>query len=290
MTKSKVLHRIADGLKLSFRVLKEMIRSYDEHDCALRAAGLAYHVLLSLFPLLLFLVYSGGYVLSSQAINDSLSNYLRTTLPEVAPTVERVLEQTIAARGSLGVLGALLLLWSASVVFSSLSTTLNVIWGASARPFWRQRLLALLTVLTIGLLFISSNWLSALTVWPWRIVSPISEWGLSPLIEATFTTLFFWVIFRMLPNRQIHAGASFVGAVLAGILWKAAKSGFTWFLGSGLSNYGFVYGSLASVVSLMLWIYLSGAILFLGAVFGSTLEKTIQERSVKAQAPPEDVA
>jgi membrane protein len=259
--------------------LNETIRSYDEHDCALRAAGLAYHVLLSLFPLLLFLVYSGGYVLSSQAISESLSTYLQTTLPAVAPTVERVLEQTVAARGSLGVLGALLLLWSASVVFSSLSTTLNVIWSASARPFWRQRLLAIVTVLALGLLFISSNWLSALTVWPWRISSPIARWGLSPLIEPTFTTLFFWVIFRMLPNRQIHAGASFVGAVFAGVLWKVAKSGFTWFLGSGLSNYGFVYGSLASVVSLMLWIYLSGAILFLGAVFGATLEKVLRERS-----------
>jgi membrane protein len=279
--KTKFIHSISEATKLSIRIIKETVRSYDEHDCALRAAGLAYHVLLSLFPLLLFLVYSGSYVLSSQAISESLSTYLQTTLPSVAPMVERVLEQTITARSSLGVLGALLLLWSASVVFSSLSTTLNVIWGALARPFWRQRLLAIVTVLAIGLLFISSNWLSAITVWPWTISSPITRWGLSPLIEPTFTILFFWVIFRMLPNRKIHAGASLVGAVLGGILWKAAKSGFTWFLSSGLSNYGFVYGSLASVVSLMLWIYLSGAILFLGAEFGSTLERTIQERSGK---------
>jgi membrane protein len=61
------------------------------------------------------------------------------------------------------------------------------------------------------------------------------------------------------------------------MLWQMGKVLFGWFLVSGLPNYGLVYGSLASVVILMLWTYLSGLIILLGASFGSALENEFLE-------------
>jgi membrane protein len=59
-------------------------------------------------------------------------------------------------------------------------------------------------------------------------------------------------------------------------MWQAVRYGYTWFLRSGLSNYGLVYGSLASVVILMLWVYLSGLSIYLGASFGVALERRLR--------------
>jgi membrane protein len=82
----------------------------------------------------------------------------------------------------------------------------------------------------------------------------------------------------MIPNRSVPWRFAFSGAFLGGVLWQVAKAGFVWFITSGLINYGLVYGSLASVVTLMLWTYLSAAILFIGAAFGYVFEMHYQSR------------
>jgi membrane protein len=251
-----------------------------EGECPLRAASLAYHLLLSLFPLLLFLIYIGSNVLSAQGTRQALNRYLDEVIPAAANTVSGVVDQTIDARGTIGLIGGALLLWSGSAVFSLLSTALNVIWDADPRPFWRKRILAIVTVLIIGSLFIVSMWLSALVSWPWQgMLTTLWLW-LSRGIDLFVTVLLLGLVYRMLPNRIVPWRAAFIGAFLAGTLWQIGKVLFGWFLISGLPNYGLVYGSLASVVILMLWTYLSGLIIFLGASLGSALEKEILETAV----------
>ncbi|NIS81196.1 MAG: YihY family inner membrane protein [Anaerolineales bacterium] len=257
---------------VTWRIITKTAKLYDEHDCAIRAAGVAYHLLLSIFPLLLFLVFLGSHLLSSDEILPSIRAYLNATIPAAAPDVERVLDQTLQARGSFGLIGALLLLWSASVLFTSVTETMNVIWRGPQRSFWRRRLIAIVAVLAIGLLFVISIWLSPLTVLPLPDETSLSGQVLRYVLDPGLIILFLWLIFRVLPNRSVDPQAAFAGALLAGIVWRAARKGFVWFLASGLANYGLVYGSVASVIVLMLWAYMSGVILYLGAVIGSVLE------------------
>lgn len=258
----------------------EIADKYTEYECAVRAGSVAYHLLLSIFPLLLFLVGVASYVLSSDVIRQTLSAYLDATIPAVAPIVERVVGQTLEARGSFSLLGGMLLIWSASAVFTTLSVSMNVIWRASHRSFWRRRLMAIVTVLAIGGLFIASIWFSAFTVWPITnhvsLLSELWRWSLDPGLIIVF----LWVVYLVLPNRRINPRAGLAGAILAGVAWRAARSLFALFLTSGLANYGLVYGSLASVIVLMLWTYMSGMIVFLGATVGSVLE----ERAAKKRS------
>ena len=255
------------------QVIRETHRVFIEHECALRAAGLAYHLLLSLFPLLLFLVFLGSRLLSLQSIRRSLNLYLEEVLPAVADNVGEILDQTLRVRGTIEVIGGVLLLWSASSVFISLSSTFNVIWGASHRSFWRRRMLAILTVLLIGSLFIVSIWLGALIPWSWSGMNTALRRGLRLGMDLGVTVLLLGLLYRILPNRSVPWRAAFWGASLAGFLWQIAKGIFAWFITSGLNNYGLVYGSLASIVSLLLWIYLSGVIVFVGAALGSVLDR-----------------
>jgi len=259
-----------------WRVIKESHRVFIEHECALRAAGLAYHLLLSLFPLLLFLIFLGSRLLSLPGIRRSLNRYLEEVLPAVADNVEVILDQTLRVRGTIEVIGGVLLIWTASSVFISLSSTLNVIWGASPRPFWRRRMLAIVTVLVIGSLFIVSVWFSALVSWSWPGTNTALWRWLRLGLDLGVTVLLLGLLYRMLPNRSVTWHAALAGASLAGFLWQIAKVIFAWFITSGLNNYGLVYGSLASIVSLLLWIYLSGVIVFFGAAFGSVLDVQVR--------------
>jgi membrane protein len=263
------------GLERIWRVVTQTHRGFEQAECALRAASLAYHLLLSLFPLLLFLIFVGSNVLNVPDTRQALDRYLDEVIPAAANSVRIVVDQTLEARGAVGVIGGVLLLWSASAMFSSLSRALNVIWDAAPRPFWRRRIIAIVTVLILGSLFIGSMWFSTLASWPWQgMLSIVGRW-LSRGLDLIVTVLLLGLMYRLLPNRMVPWRAAFAGSFLAGMLWQMGKVLFSWFLTSGLPNYGLVYGSLASVVVLMLWTYLSGIIIFLGAAFGSALEKEI---------------
>jgi membrane protein len=253
-------------------VISRMIKQVGEHEIAFRSAALAYYGLLSLFPLLLFLVFLGSQFLESEEAQVALNESLTEFLPAAADTVKQVVDQTIRARGSIGLIGGIGLLWTASTLFNQLTTSLNIIWGASPRPFWRRRLVALFSVLTLAILFILSIALSALAAIPWPGQGTVIWQWLNFSVGLGITTLLFWLLYHAIPNVTVHVKASLGGAILSAFLWQAAKTIFGWYLASGFNNYGTVYGSLASVIALVLWVYISALILFLGAEFGASLQ------------------
>ena len=85
----------------------DTVHKFSRHECAARAAALAYHLLFSLFPLLLFLVFLGGQFLQGANVKEVLFPYLETAMPAIAGNVERIVEQTLEARDSIGVIGGL---------------------------------------------------------------------------------------------------------------------------------------------------------------------------------------
>ncbi len=249
--------------------------SFNEHDCPLRAAALAYHALLSLFPLILFLIYLGSRVLATGAARAGLEYYLDQAVPEVADTIELVIEQTLEARGSAGLIGFLALLWSASGVFTVLESALNAIWGGSHRVFWKRRVLGVASVLGVTVLLMATMALSALPAWAQPLRGTVLERGVVHLLEIALAVIFSWLLYLLLPNRRVNWRASLMGAALAGLLWKATRTIFSGFLVFALTSYGLLYGSLAWVVALALLAYLSGLILFLGAELGGVLQREV---------------
>ena len=257
----------------ALKVTQATLEGIEEYEIAARAAALAYYGLLSLFPMLLFLVFLGSQFLESEEARAALFKSLEEILPTAAETVQQVVDQTLAMRGSIGLIGGIGLLWSASTLFNALTKSLNVIWSAPPRPFWRRRMVAAVSVLSIGLLFIVSVTFSALTVVPSaEDGTVISQW-VNFTVGLVVTILLFWLVYQLIPNTPENLKAALGGGILAAVLWQGAKAIFVVYLASGLTNYGAVYGSLASVIALILWAYISALILFVGAVFAAALGK-----------------
>jgi len=264
------------GLPLRlWRVARGTAEGMTLHEAGLRAAALAYQGLFSLFPLLLFLIFVGSQVLTSIDVREQLDSFLLRAIPTADgfDFLQRIIDQTIDLRGSLGLIGILGLLWTSSALFTNLSSSLNVIWGSPHRSVWRRRLLAVAAVLILGTLFLLAIVLSALPALPFLN-------GDHPLLRALdlgvgvgVEVLLFWLVYRWLPNARVRTLATLAGALLAGLLWEGAQWAFRWYLTSGLTDYGAVYGTLASVIALILWAYLTGLILFVGAEFSAALQR-----------------
>ncbi len=253
------------------RVFQQTVEGIEKFEIAARAAAIAYYGILSLFPMLLFLIYLGSQFLESEEARIALNKGLVQVLPAAAETVQDIVNQTVTIRGSIGLIGGIGLLWSASTLFNALTKSLNKIWGAPPRPFWRRRIIAAVSVLLIGLLFVVSVTLSALAVIPSTgDGTVISQW-LNFTVGMITTILLFWLVYHLIPNTPEDSRATLGGGILAAILWQAAKTIFAVYLASGLTNYGAIYGSLASVIALILWVYISALILFIGAVFAAVL-------------------
>jgi membrane protein len=254
-----------------------------------RAAQLSYYVLLALFPALIVLTALMG-LLSVQNYMPELMNYLRNVLPgDALSMVERFLEQIAQGSGanilSFGGLGAL---WASSSGVTAIMEALNVVYDVKEdpRPFWRVRLTAI--VLTIGLAgFVIFS--VALVLYGEHIAVWVAGWvGLGPLFTRAWIILQWPVIIALMLTvvasiyyfcPAIEQDWRWVspGSVFAVGMWIVVSLGFKAYV-ENFGNYNAVYGSIAGVIVLMLWLYLSGAVLLLGGEINAEIEHAATER------------
>lgn len=269
--------RLRSRLSPTLQVLAATFRAFAHDECGLRAAAMSYHALLSVFPLLLFLLFIAGVAIGSGETQQVLLTYLRRAIPELADPATRLIERTIAARASFGLLGAAGLLWTSSALFAVLTSTFNVIWSAAPRPLWRRRLIGVVTVLALAILFIFSLLIRALSAFEVMSSGALSQQWVNLGADLGVTIVLSWILYTWLPNRKIDWRFSLSGAVLAALLWQIAKTAFSLYLSVGPDRFGAIYGSLGSLIVLVLWVYFSSMILFLGAEFAASLQAYEEE-------------
>lgn len=255
--------------------IKRISDSFNRHHGPLLAAAVAFYGLLSLVPLL-----SLGVALLAELAGGSETalNTLQNVLAQIVPGNQEVVYKTVSdlkhGSGLAGLIGLGGLLISASAVFSTLEEALNGIWHAPAhRVWWKQKLVAIGTALsTIVLMFCSLAITSALA-WLKNRVVPGTETRVSDipfvwqLVGAAVPLLLsistFTLIYKIIPNRPIAWMRALIGGLFAGTAWEIAKYLFAVYLAK-FAQYSKVYGSLAAIVSLMIWAYYSSTILLIG--------------------------
>ncbi len=263
-------------------VLRQAMTRFGDTRASQAAAGMAYYAFFSLFPLLLVLVSVGGFVLDRELVQERLLAYVSDTLPASQQLVKENVERVIELRGTIGLLGLIGLLWSASGFFNTLAHNVNRAWpDADERGFVERRLVAMGMVASLAVLLILSLVSTTLVELLPRFKVPLagevsfyeaSLWKVTSIVIPLFIKfLLFLALYRWLPNTRVGWPAALVGAIVAALGWQVVTNIFGWYVGSGLSDYRLVYGSLGALVALMFWIYLSGWI----ALFGAHLSAAI---------------
>jgi membrane protein len=226
------------------------VYSFLEDNGFTLAAALAFYAILSVAPLLILLITVFGLVGDSTQ-QQIIQQTEKLIGPQASQGVELILKnartQRVAATAST-IVGLAVLLLSATSVFGqlqySLNTIFNVRWKRGILTGWLyKRFLSLLTVLAMGIVLLATVVVSS-------------------AIAVVFTMIFV-IMFRVLPDVKISWKDTWVGGIITGLLFVVGEYTISEYLrSSGTTS---LYGAAGSLVVLLLWIYYSSIILFLGA-------------------------
>ena len=246
------------------------------------AGGVAFFVLIAIFPAITALVSAYGLMFNASTIIGSLSMLGDVVPSNVLGIVTEQARHIAASSGralSFGlVLGILVSLWSAMSGVKALIDALNVIYEQQeGRNFSRLNLIAL--VFTLGGFVCLLLAIGGVIVLP-LILSPI---GLGSATE-TLTRILRWpvllivlliglsVLYRYGPYRRVARWQWVsVGSVFAAVTWIAVSTLFSWYL-SSFANYNATYGSLGAVIGVMIWLWISTIVVLLGAELNAEIE------------------
>jgi len=254
---------------LVWRVVQEM----GADDATHMAAGVAYYAIFSLFPLLLGLLFILGLVVTSEGVQQDFVGFVTDNLPGSEQFVEETLVGVIRYRGVLAV-GALIgLLWSASAVFGAISRAVNRAWDVHHdRPFYITKPRQIGMALVVAVLFlISTSATSAINLLAGLNLGIPGQQMFLELAFRAFSWLMilciFLLIYRFIPNCKTYWRYIWPGALAASVLLELSKLLFLWYL-NNFASYS-QFGTMASVMILLLWIYVSALIVILGAEISS---------------------
>jgi YihY family inner membrane protein len=256
-----------------------------ENDLTASAAAVSYFAMLALFPTLLLLLTAGNQVLGPEAVERYVLGQVVALLPGAQPFIRKNLESITGSTTGLIISCAIVMLWAISWMFTVVEKALNRIWGARPRSFFHGRAVnfALMSLVWVvhaasagfmavvsGLRSIaespplsSSALLSVVVDFAWNAVFILSS--------ASVTIILFTALFKWLPNAKVKLSEALPGAVLAGVLWEAAKYGFAYLL--PFFHYELLYGSIAAAIALLSWVYLSSLIMLFGAQFTAMMHR-----------------
>lgn len=267
-----------------WRFAEGLAQGYLEHEVGKSAAALAYYLLFSFFPLLIFLSTLVGFLdLESLLLDPAVQGLIPR---EVIGLVNVYLAHVTQLRsGNLMAVSLLFILWLPMRAVDSLMKAVNISYGLSKKPrrgaFQHLIIVALYTfflmavmILTLVLVLVGRGVLGFLARY-FPVIQPfIGLWAALrfPLMAVAFflaLSVLYWVAPGVRgPRRRV-----FPGAVAALCSWLAFSWGFSFYV-EKVANYSVLYGALGGIVILLLWLYATATVLIMGAEFNRALSVT----------------
>ncbi len=299
------LHNLWDFQGVSpLVVLKRTFTAFNDDNLVSRAAELGYYFLFALFPTLVCASAIVGLAARHAAdLYMKLLNYLSLIVPHDALSlVLDTFNQTTAhSSGGKITFGLAAAIWSASVGFSAIQDTLNIVYKVKeTRPYWKARgsamlvtvLLAIIITLTLTCLLLgtfSAHFIrDHVPAYHFAIALRITIHLIFDFATAAMLVLLFAVIYYYAPDIPSKKWRWLTPGATIGILfWFLASFALRLYL-HYFNSYSVTYGSLGAVIILLTWFYITGLMLLLGAEINSEIEASVAERKLKEKGdlPP----
>ncbi|MGC1404851.1 MAG: YihY/virulence factor BrkB family protein [Thermodesulfobacteriota bacterium] len=271
-------------VRKDFGLLWQALKKFNEDNGFFLSSGVAFNILITLFPFILLLLgLVGTYLYNDQEVLNHIRAYFRDVAPTVDPKITGNLMDLIQKRRIVGILGFIGLLWTSTWVFSSFRTALNIVFRAKkGQGMIRGIIVDLLMIVLVGILLLVSMILSPVVIflqgyrgWIPMAIGPTIQWILKYLLPFFLTYCLLSLIYKIIPSNKIHIKSVLQAALFTGLLWELAKHLFAWYV-VHLARYSVLYGSLSTLVIFVFWVYYSSAILILGGELAYFLEEDRQ--------------
>lgn len=245
------------------------------------SAALAYYTVFSLGPMLLIVIFLSNLFWGDQAIEGAIFQQTKGLVGNKAALQIQEIIKNASIQGNnafTATAGIITLVIGATTIFVEIQDSINTIWRLKPKPkkglllFLKSRLLSFSLIISLGFLLLVSLVVNGLveglverleTLFPDMTVTLIYIANL--LLTMLITTSLFAIIFKVLPDAAIRWKDVIVGAIFTTILFMIGKFAITLYIGK--SDVGSSYGAAGSLVVLLLWVYFSSIILYLGAEF-----------------------
>ena len=253
-------------------VLLRAIKKSNEDHAKDMAASIAFFSFFSIFPLLVGVVAGASLFLERSEIQARLDRMLSDEFPGSADFLRSNIEALIELRGAAGIASVVGLLWSASKMFGALSRGINLALGIPKdHPFYLSRLRYFAMTIAVSLLLFCAVAVSMtvdvatqIDLSRFGVDTATYEWLGGHAASFVFVLSVMLVLYSIVPYRRPPWRELLPGAVAAAALFEIGKALFVIYLENARSLQA-VYGSLTSVIVLLLWLYFSARVLLFGA-------------------------
>ncbi|MBW1689250.1 MAG: hypothetical protein DRG87_00850 [Deltaproteobacteria bacterium] len=264
-------------------VLKESIVSFKEDDCLNLAAAIAFYAILAIIPFLYLLVSIIGFFVGSEGeVLPKVSAFITQLIPFISTMVLREVGRINLGSGLFAWLALFFMLWSSTLIFDSIEFSMKKVFkGENVRPFWVSKIMSLLFVPVAGLIFlllqtfnlfvdafIRLNSHFGITIIPLFLNNIFMKYIFPFLLTFLLLTAFYAIV----PPGKAFLRQSMTGGLLCALLLEAAKHAFRWSIRHN-PNYGLIYGSLNTIILMVLWIFYASAIFLFCAEIISAYRK-----------------
>lgn len=251
---------------------RQTIDDFSEDDCLSLAGALAFYTALSLAPLLVILLRIASMLGEStqQRLVEQIQGLVGPQAGEAIQNIIASANQQPAWGSVAGIISLIVLIFSATGVFAQLQASLDAIWDVEAKPsegVWgwlRKRLLSAGMIIALAFVMLVSLCISAVIA----ALMPSGGllWdGLNFVVSIGVFLLLFAIIFRYLPDVSVQWRDVWMGALVTAVLFAVGKTAIGIYLGK--SSVGSAYGAAGSLLVLLVWVYYSSLLVFLGAEF-----------------------
>lgn len=273
-------------------LVKQTVEEWQEDKASRLAAALAYYTVFSLPPLLIIALAIAGWLYDDpQVAQEHLLRQVGSLVgQDGAEAVAQILENASGpGKGLLAlVIGVITLLFGASGVFAQLQETMNTIWEVQPRPgrgimgTIKDRFFSFTMVLGVGFLLLVSLLLSAILaamgefISGWLPQAIVLAQVINFVVSFAVTVLLIAMIYKIVPDVEVKWNDVWIGAIVTAALFTVGKWAIGFYLGR--SAPASTYGAAGSLIIILLWIYYSAQILFLGAEFTQVYARRFGER------------
>ena len=270
-----------------YQYLKQVFTEFIEDNILKYSASLAYYTVFSLAPVLIVIISICGVLFGRDAIQGHIYGQIKGLVGNDAAVQIQDTIKNIHLTGHnvfATIVSVVILLIGATGIFGEVQDSLNKIWGLrvkTRKTWWKlilNRLLSFSLIISIGFVMMVSLLLNAIvSAFGNFLARYFSEFSVivvqitDSVLTFVVTTFLFSLMFKVLPDAKIKWKDVFVGGLITSVFFTLGKLGIGYYLGR--SNIASVYGAAGSIMIIMVWVYYSSIILYLGAEFTKVYAK-----------------
>lgn len=282
-----MIGRISERFDEYWGFIKYLWFRFNADGVARMASALSYTSLLALVPLLaIALAMFAAFPVFRDLRERFQEMVFENFVPHVGAAVQDQVAGFVEKAGELTAAGIIGLSVTAVMLLVTIETSLNVIFRVERERSLMSRLLVYWTSLTLGPLLIGASF--SLTGYFASVGKWVADEGLSPILARGVPTLLIMVAFGLLyfavPNRRVRPLDAAIGGVVAGLVFTAVRAGFGFYVANA-RTYQTVYGAIAAIPIFLVWMYVSWAVILLGAELAAALPEWRSGRRAKEGDP-----